>query len=108
MVPLRVVRSQESWSVKRQITKQHSLQTSDWICVTTLSPAQARTAQVVGLGHQRWDIENHGFNELVNDWDADHVYRHEPNAIECFLLLAHLYCSLFWPTTSFTLSLRSI
>jgi Transposase DDE domain len=93
--PVRVVRSQESWSVKPQLTKQKTTLTSDWIWVTTLSLAQARTAQVVGLGHQRWDIENHGFNELVNGWDADHVYRHEPNAIECFLLLAFLAYNIF-------------
>jgi hypothetical protein len=93
--PLRVVRSMESWSVKRQITKQETTLNSDWIWVTTLSPAQARTGQVVALGHQRWDIENHGFNELVNGWHADHVYRHEPNAIECFLLLAFLAYNIF-------------
>jgi Transposase DDE domain len=93
--PLRVVRSQESWSVKRQITKQEDLLNSDWIWVTTLSLAQARTKQVVTLGHHRWDIENHGFNELVNGWSADHVYRHESNAIECFLLLAFLAYNIF-------------
>lgn len=93
--PLRVVRSLESWSVKRQITKQETPLHSDWIWVTTLSPAQARTGQVVALGHQRWDIENHGFNELVNGWHANHVYRHEPNAIECFLLLAFLAYNIF-------------
>ena len=85
----------ESWSVKRQITKQKTTLNSDWIWVTTLSPAQARTGKVVALGHQRWDIENHGFNELVNGWHADHVYRHEPNAIECFLLLAFLAYNIF-------------
>jgi hypothetical protein len=68
---------------------------SDWIWVTTLSSAQARTAQIVRLGHQRWDIENHGFNELVNGWHADHVYRHESNAIECFLLFAFLAYNIF-------------
>jgi Transposase DDE domain len=93
--PVRVVRSQESWPVKRQLNKQKIILTSDWIWMTTLSLAQARTAQVVGLGHQRWDIENHGFNELVNGWDADHIYRHEPNAIECFLLLAFLAYNIF-------------
>jgi Transposase DDE domain len=93
--PLRVVRSLEFWSVKRQITKQETTLNSDWIWVTTFSPPQARTGQVVTLGHQRWDIENHGFNELVNGWHADHVYRHEPNAIEGFLLLAFLAYNIF-------------
>jgi hypothetical protein len=93
--PVRVVRSLESWSVKRQLTQQLTPQTSDWIWVTTLSLVQARTAFVVTLGHHRWDIENHGFNELVNGWHADHVYRHDPNAIECFLLLAFLAYNIF-------------
>jgi len=34
--------------------------------VTTLSAAQASTELVVRLGQARWDIENYGFNELVN------------------------------------------
>lgn len=93
--PLRVVRSQESWSVKRQITQQQTPQSSDWVWVLTLSPMQARTALVVEIGHQRWDIENYGFNELVNGWHADHVYRHDPHAIECFLLMAFLAYDLF-------------
>jgi len=56
---------------------------------------QVSTARVVALGHQRWDIENHGFNELVNGWHADHVFKHEPNAMECFLLMAFLAVNIF-------------
>jgi hypothetical protein len=55
----------------------------------------ASTERAVGFGHQRWDIENYGFNELVNGWHADHIYKHEPNAIECFLLIAFLACNIF-------------
>ena len=62
---------------------------------TTLSVAQARTEQIVRLEHMRWDIENHGFNELINGWHADRVYRHQPRAIECFLLLAFLAYNIF-------------
>jgi hypothetical protein len=39
--------------------------------------------------------QNPGFNELVNGWHADHVYKHDPNAIECFLLMAFLACNIF-------------
>ena len=92
---IRMVRSDESWTVKPQRTKERTLQTSSWVWLTTLSVAQARTEQVVRLAHLRWDIENHGFNELVNDWYADHVYRHQSQAIECFLLLAFLAYNLF-------------
>jgi hypothetical protein len=91
----RVVRSEESWTVKPQLTKEVSLQTTSWVWLTTLTVAQARTEQIVRLAHLRWDIENHGFNELVNGWHADHVYRHQAGAIECFLLLAFFAYNLF-------------
>ena len=93
--PIRVVRSEESWTVKSQLTKELTPQSTSWVWLTTLSVAQARTEQVVHLAHLRWDIENHGFNELVNGWYADHVYRHHSGAIECFLLLAFLAYNLF-------------
>jgi len=92
---LRVVRSEERWTVKRQLTKQATAQSTHWVWLTTCSPAQVRTEQIVHLAHLRWDIENHGFNELVNGWHADHVYRHQPQAVECFLLLAFLAYNLF-------------
>ena len=94
-VPLRVIRSQETYTVRRQLTHQSTQETSDGIWVTTLSTSQATTERTVRLGHQRWDVENHGFNELVNDWGADHVFRHDPNAIEAFLLVAFLAYNLF-------------
>ncbi len=62
---------------------------------TTLPAAQVPVERCVGFGHQRWDIENHGFNELVNGWHADHVLTHHPTAIECFLLLTFLAFILF-------------
>ena len=65
---VRVVRSLETWSVRRQLDQRESTQTSDWTWVTTLSTAQASTARAIGLGHQRWDIENYGFNQLVHQW----------------------------------------
>jgi len=34
--------------------------------VTTLPKAQITTKAVVQLGHDRWKIENEGFNELTN------------------------------------------
>ena len=92
---IRVVRSEESWTVKRQLTKEATPQIASWVWLTTLSVAQARTEQVVRLAHMRWDIENYGFNELVNGWHANHVYRHQSGAIECFLLLAFLAYNIF-------------
>lgn len=93
--PVRVIRSLETYSVKRQLDGKEELKTSDWVWATTLPFQTVSTERAVGFGHQRWDIENHGFNELVCGWHADHIYRHDPNAIECFLLMAFLACNIF-------------
>ena len=93
--PVRVIRSLETHSVRRQLDGKDDLKTSDWMWVTTLPSSLVSTGRAVGFGHQRWDIENHGFNELVNGWHADHLYKHDPNAIECFLLIAFLAFNLF-------------
>ena len=93
--PVRVVRSLETYKVRRQLDQQDDPQTSDWIWVTTLPAAQVSVDRVVHLGHQRWDIENYAFNELANEWHSDHVFKHDPRAIECFLLVAFLAFNLF-------------
>ena len=93
--PVRAIRSLETHSIRRQLDKQDDPQNSDWIWVTTLSPTQASVERAVHLGHQRWDIENYGFNELVTEWHSDHVFKHDPIAIECFLLVAFLAYNIF-------------
>ncbi len=93
--PVRVIRSRETYSVRRQLNPQDDLLTSDWIWATTLPLPQVSTERVVCFGHQRWDIENYGFSELVNEWHSDHLFRHDPNAIECFLLVAFLAYNIF-------------
>jgi len=93
--PLRVVRSLETTTVHRQLDKQEEPQVSDWMWVTTLSSSRASTNAVVDLGHSRWDIENQGFNELVNQWQSDHVYKHDPVAILAFWLLTMLVINVF-------------
>ena len=47
------------------------------------------------MGHRRWTIENQGFNEMVNSWYADHVYKHEPQAMLNFWLLAMVCLNVF-------------
>jgi len=93
--PVRVVGSLETWTVRRQLDDQRESLTSDWLWVTTLNKARASTATVVDLGHGRWTIENQGFNEMVNRWHADHVYKHDPLAIEVAWLLAMLCLTVF-------------
>jgi len=93
--PVRVIRSRETYQVRRQMTKEVESITTEWVWATTLPVTQAATEQAVGFGHRRWDIENYGFNELANEWHSDHVYKHHPKAIESFLLVAFLAYNLF-------------
>jgi hypothetical protein len=93
--PIRVVRSLETWSVRRQLDGQREELRADWWWITTLAPQRASTSAIVQLGHSRWSIENEGFNELVSRWHADHVYRHEPTALLVFILLAMLALNIF-------------
>jgi hypothetical protein len=86
----------ETYSVRRQLDRTVTQQTGDWIWVTTLPVQQAPTARIVAGGHQRWDIENFGFKELVHHaWDADHIYKREAKAIEAFLLMAFLAYNIY-------------
>lgn len=93
--PVRVIRSRETHPVRRQLDHQPELLSSEWIWVTTVPAAQLPTERTVIFGHQRWDIENYAFQELAQQWHSDHVFRHDPNAIECFLLLTFLAYNLF-------------
>jgi hypothetical protein len=94
-VPVRVIRSRETCSTRRQLDRQMHTQTTQWYWVTTLPMPQAPTGAVVDIGHGRWGIENQGFNELVNQYHADHVYRHEPTAMLVFWLLTQLALNVF-------------
>lgn len=92
---VRVVRSEETSTVRRQRTKEEESITTEWLWATSLSKEQADTRMIVRIGHGRWEIENQGFNELVNFWHADHIYHHDPNAITAILLLLFLAYNLF-------------
>ena len=94
--PVRAVRSSECVSVRRQIDAQWENVLSEWLWVTTLSRHRASTAVLVELAHMRWDIENRGFQELTCRWQVDHVYRHEPTAITCLLLMAMIAFNAFY------------
>ncbi len=93
--PVRIVRSVETWTVRRQLDQRIEEQQTEWFWVTTLTPTRAPTSAVVQLGHARWAIENAGFNELVTRWHADHIYRHEPTALLVCTLLAMLCLNIF-------------
>lgn len=103
---VRVVQSMETKIVRPQMTGLAESRTSSWVWVTTVPKARVDTKPFVATGHKRWDIENKAFNELVNVWHADHVYKHSPTAIEACWLLTMLAYNLF--EAFFHLNLKAI
>jgi len=93
--PVRVLRSEEQRSIKRQLTKTQETEKTTWWWATTIPSSILSAPEAVDLGHVRWDIENRGFNELGAYWHADHVYRHEENAMLIFTLLTLLAYNMF-------------
>jgi len=106
---VRVVRSVETLKVRRQHTRETEELSSEWLWATSLSKEKAGTQSVVRIGHGRWSIENQGFNELVRDWHADHVYHLDTNATSAILLLIFLAYNLFhvWLERGLKPALRS-
>lgn len=92
---VRVVRSLETKTVRRRLIGQEESCESDWMWATTVSKERVGTEPFVVTSHKRWDIENKAFNELVNYWHADHVYKHTPTAIEACWLLTMLAYNIF-------------
>ena len=91
---VRVVRSVETTTVRRRGTHTEEEGLSEWLWATSLPSARVPTAKLVALAHRRWSIENEGFNDLVNVWHADHVYKHNLNAMVVFWLLLCLVYNL--------------
>ena len=94
---VRVVRSIETTTLRERIKGRwiEREQTTEWIWVTTLPAAEVSTANVVCFGHERWRIENEGFNELCNQWHADHYFHHHPVSITALWLLLFIAHTLF-------------
>jgi hypothetical protein len=57
-----------------------------WVWVTDLPCSTVPPTKIQRWGHDRWDLENRGFNELVTLWHMDHYFIHDINAIETLLL----------------------
>jgi len=93
--PVRVVRSVEHTTVKRQKDGKEETLVSEWFWVTTVPPLLACTKTIVRAGHGRWGIENHGFNELCNQWHGDHGYKYDAHALLACTLLLFIAFNLF-------------
>ena len=81
--PPRVVHSRETGLRNERVAKV-SVSTpyaTDWYWATTMPSGLNGPALVHEFGHNRWRIENEGFNELVTRWNSRHVCHHHGNSI---------------------------
>lgn len=86
--PVRVVWVEEQ-TRKRKIVAgkpKDILEQKTWIWVTDLPSAVVPATKIQRWGHDRWDLENRGFGELVTLWHMDHCFIHNTTAIETLLL----------------------
>ena len=95
--PVRVVLADEEWVQTHRIAgrtvrtpmKSHWR----WTASPELDPYPKQV--VWRIGHQRWAIENHVFNELTQHYHLEHCPHHHPVAIIAWLLILVLGFNLF-------------
>ena len=115
---VRVLRSEETLSENhyRQDEIQSEQASHEWLWITTLDSKNFPAPQVRQLGHDRWILENNGWNDLTQHWALKHGFlhacRHRPQtiveggdrrpvanrglaAVTLILLLAFTLCSAF-------------
>jgi len=95
---VRVIKSEEIKTVRHHAAElgrwEIRKEKADWLWVTNL-PKVVSLKNVVSICHSRWQIENKCFGEIVNTWNADHVYRHSANAISAFILFLFIVLNIF-------------
>lgn len=95
--PMRVVQAREHWIEVQQVAGRKTRVSKEsfwrWLVSPELDgyPAQA----IWRIGHHRWGIENHAFNELTQHYHLTHCPHHEPLAIVAWLLILMLAFNLF-------------
>jgi hypothetical protein len=98
---VRVVWAEESTRKRRIVGGKPTddLEEKTWVWVTDLPCTTVPATKIQRWGHDRWDLENRGFNELTTLWHMDHYFIHDLTAIEILLLtlaLAFITTYLFY------------
>lgn len=95
--PVRVVLADEEWIQTNRIAGRRVSTAMKshwrWTASPELDPYPKHV--VWQIGHQRWSIENHVFNELTQHYHLEHCPHHHPIAIIAWLLILVLAFNLF-------------
>ncbi len=94
---LRVVRSVETTVGGQRLggKRVRTERVTEWIWVTTLPATEVSAETIAVFGHERWRIENEGFNELCTAWNADHYFHHHPVSITGLWLMLFIAHAIF-------------
>jgi len=93
---VRVVLAEEQWTERsrRAGQRRRTARQSHWRWV--VKGLDGYGPEVIWqIGHQRWGVENHAFNELTQYYHLTHCPRHEPVALVVWLLIRVLGFNLF-------------
>jgi len=95
--PVRVVLADEEWLQTNRIAgrRVRTPMTSHWRWIASPELDPYPKEIVWRIGHQRWAIENHVFNELTQYYHLEHCPHHHPVAIIAWLLILVLGFNLF-------------
>lgn len=76
--PVRVVRSEEKLTQNHYRGGELQAETTEheWLWITTLDQQAFPPERVRRLGHERWQQENNGWNDLTQNWAFKHGYLH--------------------------------
>jgi len=94
---LRVVHAHETGTRRERVAGQwHRSQIdSHWLWATTMPISLAAGRVIFDFGHDRWKIENEGFNELVTRWHSGHCFHHHPNTMLVLWLVLFMAHAVF-------------
>lgn len=94
---VRVVLAQERWTeIQRQAHRRIRLpQQAHWRWLVSRELDQYPASVIWRIGHQRWGVENHAFNELTQHYHLTHCLHHAPVAVMAWLLILVLGFNLF-------------
>jgi len=66
-----------------------------WYWATTMPGSLSPANVVFEFGHNRWRIENEGFNELVTSWHSRHVFHNHANSLLVLWLVMFIAHAVF-------------
>ena len=94
---MRVVLTEERWEQNTRLGTQRLRQTvrSHWRWLLDERLNGYGPEVIARIGHQRWGVENHAFNELTQYYHLAHCPHHEPVAIIAWLLFLILGFTIF-------------